>query len=94
MKAVWKFPIEATETQSISMPRDAQLLHVDVQGTGIGAQPCLWALVDTDLPRVARLLGTVGTGHESGRIFGMPHVGSFLLGHGELVFHVFDLGEA
>jgi len=41
-----------------------------------------------------RLLGTVGTGHDSARVFGMPHVGTFLLGNGELVFHVFDLGEA
>lgn len=94
MKAVWKFPIEAAETQAVAMPTGAQLLHVEAQGSGVGARPCVWALVDSDAPKATRLLGIVGTGHDAARVFGMPHVGSFLLGQGALVFHVFDLGES
>jgi hypothetical protein len=91
---VWKFPIEATETQAIQMPRGAKLLHVAAQGEGLRAQPCVWVLCDTEAPRTFRTLAVVGTGHHSAHVAELPHVGSFLLGHGELVFHVFDMGEA
>ena len=94
MKTVWKFPIEATDTQAIQMPRNARLLHVDVQGEGLTAQPAVWALVESEEPRTFRTLAVVGTGHHSEHVAKLPHVGSFLLGHGSLVFHVFDLGEA
>lgn len=93
MKTVWKFPINAIEEQSVSMPTGAKLLHVDAQGSGINAQPCLWALVDTEAPRANRRIGIVGTDHPSDRIAERTHVGSFMLGMGALVFHVFDLGE-
>ncbi len=92
MKTVWKFPIEATEIQSVQMPRGAQILYVGVQGEGLRMKASVWALCDTDQPKAERRLAVTGTGHDAAHCEG-PHVGTFMLGNGALVFHVFDLGE-
>ncbi len=93
MITVWKFPIEAIERQAIQMPRGAKLLHVGAQGVGLTAKPSVWALCDTEATPTFRSLAVTRTGHDAGHCDG-PHVGTFMLGDGALVFHVFDLGEA
>ena len=42
------FPIQAVF--SLQMPKNAQILHVGMQT----ATPCIWALVDTELPLTQR----------------------------------------
>jgi len=93
VKTVWKFPLTATERFAIAMPRGAQLLHVGTQGVGLEAQASVWVLCDTEAPRTRRAFAVCGTGHDSGHCTGQ-HIGTFMLGNGALVFHVFDLGEA
>lgn len=89
---VFKYPLQMTDMNHISMPKDAKLLHVGVQMEG----PMLWALVDPNQPTVMRQIRIAGTGHpisfnEVNHI--LRHVGTFLVNAGTLVFHVFDFGE-
>ena len=84
-KAIWKFPLEIMDEQSIEMPGGAELLTVAVQG----GECFLWAVVQPKNNRVSRRLNIYGTGHplpdEPGR-----HIGTFMLHGGALVFHAFD----
>jgi hypothetical protein len=84
---IWKLPLEVTDEQEVSMPRDAQLLCVQTQR----GMPCLWALVDAGKPAVKRSLLTVGTGHSAPSDIG-AYVGTYQLElqGGMLVFHVFE----
>lgn len=93
VKTIWKWPINPLAGLALEMPRGAKLLHVDVQGSGLLAQPHVWALVDTEAPKVTRVIVLRGTGHDAVGCDAMPYIGTFLLGKGELVFHAFDGGE-
>lgn len=59
MKSIWKFPIEITDEQTITMPQTAKILSVQLQ-YGV---PYIWALVDTEEQKTERLLAVYGTGH-------------------------------
>lgn len=87
---IWKFPIPFNIPNPIpmSMPRDAQILHADVQND----EPMVWAMVDTKAPSVTHHVSMFGTGHNI-RFDPGRHVGSFLVEGGTYVFHVFDGGE-
>lgn len=91
-RAVWKFPFRVDDSFEVSMPAGAEVLHVEAQFE----TPCLWALVDPTAAKVLRRFRLAGTGHPISipprREF--KHVGTFMLGGGSLVFHLFDLGEA
>lgn len=90
MKTVWKFPLRIDDRQTVMMPVDAQILHVDWQE---GTEACVWALVDDESPaREKRWFRISGTGHP------LPDfapwwrfVGTFLMRPLGLVFHVWDL---
>ncbi len=89
---VFKYPLQLTDVNHISMPKGAKLLHVGVQMDG----PMLWALVDPNQPPAVRHIRVAGTGHpisfnEADHV--LRHVGTFLVNAGTLVFHVFDFGE-
>lgn len=86
-ESVFKYTIFPGE-QAINMALGAELLHVDTQGD----VPQLWARVDTHAKTVNRKICTVGTGHPMPEGVG-PHVGTFTMMSGVLVFHVFDCGE-
>lgn len=58
MKTVWKFPIDATDRQTVMMPRGAQILSAQVQGE----QLCLWALVEPTARKEPREIEVIGTG--------------------------------
>jgi hypothetical protein len=94
MQTIWKFKVEPSESFRVSMPRGATLLDVQAQGFGVKAEVFVWALVDSDAPEASRHLSVVGTGHDAGHIGEAEYVGTFQLGQGVLVFHLFDLGEA
>ncbi len=70
----------------VQMPEGAQVLCVQAQRE----QPCIWALVNPDAPKVERHFRIVGTGY----LFNEPsytYVGTFQLSGGSLVFHVFEV---
>lgn len=57
-KQVWKFPI--LRDRQIEMPEGADIITLMVQdGTA-----CIWAIVDTEAPKVKRTFLVVGTGHD------------------------------
>jgi hypothetical protein len=70
------------------MPEGARILCVQVQH----GEPQLWALVDEAQSTVGRVVLTFGTGHELTAV-PVTFVGTYQLGGGELVYHVFDGGE-
>lgn len=57
-QTIWKFLLLLTDSQSLSMPENAQLLSVQLQDGAI----CLWALVNPDLPVESRTFEIHGTG--------------------------------
>jgi hypothetical protein len=87
MLTVWKFPIPIEGRQVLSLPRESQLLSVQMQG----GLPCLWALVDPDAPKEDRRFLWVGTGHPIQEPDTLRHVGTVQLAGGSLVFHLFEL---
>lgn len=87
---VYKYPIEVTDYQSVTLPQNAEILTVQVQN----GQPCIWALVNPENETVERNLRIVGTGHpiddEARKLI---YIGSFQMYGGRLVFHVFEIKE-
>ena len=85
MMTIWKFPLDVTDEQLISMPSEAEILSLQVQ-SGI---PCIWATVDSSRPAENRRFFTHGTGHNITR----AHIGKFIGTYqiGSLVFHVFEV---
>lgn len=56
---IFKYPLKITGEQKVMAPAGAVPLCVKLQR---GA-PCLWALVDEDLPNRPMTISTYGTGH-------------------------------
>lgn len=83
---IWKYLLEVTDVQHISMPQGAQILSVQTQ---VG-QPTLWALVNKKLPHAPRRIITVGTGNPFPSVVGEKFIGTYQLHDGALVFHVFE----
>lgn len=100
---VLKWPLEAsTASQSVRLPADARILHVNVDGGDWQAERppmvCLWTLSDRKEPEVERTFVIAGTGdvlHAGWRYVGTAkHVGPDVLGIGAgqvLFWHVFEL---
>lgn len=88
MKTIYKYPLEITDRQEIEMPREARILAVQVQNN----VPCLWAVVDTELPLKERIFDTFGTGNPVDNYINYTHnyIGTYQVRGGSLVFHVFE----
>jgi hypothetical protein len=83
-RTIWKFPLDVTDEQLVSMPAVAEILTVQAQGD----QPYLWAMVDPAQPRQFREIVTRGTGHPVPDRPG-TYVGTYQLHGGGLIYHVF-----
>ena len=83
METIYKYKLVPAETQAIIMPEGAKVLTVQVQR----GCPCLWALVESTNPPIARHFRIYGTGENF--VHG-EYIGSFQLAGGDLVFHVFE----
>ena len=88
-KVIWKYPLEITDRQELSVPAEAHFLHVGMQGE----QLCLWARVDPTKPPMKVPVLIVGTGNP------MPpdddwayHLGT--VQQGPFVWHIFIGWEA
>jgi hypothetical protein len=60
MLTIHKFPFDISDYVSIQIPRDARILHVELQ-RGV---PTMWALVDTNKQSEAVHFRVFGTGYE------------------------------
>lgn len=86
MKTILKYPLAITDRQTITTKACAKFLSVQVQND----TPCLWLLVETDMPDEQIRLRIHGTGHE---VYESENLDCFLgtiqLNDGQLVLHVF-----
>lgn len=87
MKTVWKYPLEVNDSQIVAMPANAHILTIQLQ-MGV---PCLWALVNPEMPLEQRTILIAGTGHERDDLDGLVNfIGTFQMSGGMLIFHVFE----
>ena len=86
MKTIWKYDLETTDYQTLSIPLPAKILSVSNQGMQI----VLYAEVNTE----SRLMRDVavwmhGTGHERKALDTAEFIGTVKLMNGTLMFHVY-----
>jgi hypothetical protein len=86
MKAIWKYPLGITDIQTVSMPKGAEILTVQIQLGGV----CLWAMVDPEAPKEDRIIITYGTGHPIDSPHLLRYIGTYQIPERVLVFHVFE----
>lgn len=89
MKSIWKYELAITDHQTLALPKGAQVLTAQAQNN----VPCLWVLVDVDQEAESRTFHIVGTGHPADHVCELPHLGTFQIHKGALVFHVFGTKE-
>ena len=84
---IWKYELEMTGRQMVTMPENARPLAVQVQGS----VPVMWALVDSSRRSEDREFVMYGTGQ---RLPDAPgtYLGTFQ--NGPFVFHLFDPDHA
>jgi hypothetical protein len=87
MKAIWKYPLETTDEQIVTVPNGRiRVLTVQVQHD----IPCLWIEVEAGPPLVKKLKILIyGTGHPIFESDELKYVGSYQLQEGALMFHVY-----
>lgn len=90
MKTIFKYDIPLDgRTTVISMPKDAQILHVACQKDEVTAQ--IWALVDHGGKHEMRSFVTVGTGQPAPPwLTSADYHGTVMLRQCTLVLHVFS----
>ena len=81
---IYKYPLVITDKQKILMPERADILHCDMQGLDL----CVWVLVNTDTPEVARTFRVIGTGHPIPDIGELEYRGT--VQQLNFVWHVFE----
>lgn len=91
MKTIHKYPIKLVDSQAIDMPDGAKILCVQVQN-GVA---CIWAEVDTDAPRIKRVIETYGTGHPFGGVVPVAiaerkYIGTYQTSDGGYIWHVYE----
>jgi len=79
---IWKFPLNLSDKQIISIPRDAKMLHAGAQGT----QLCIWAIVNPDNELEGRIIHVVGTGYPCDAEW--LYIGTSFVSY--LVWHIFE----
>lgn len=88
-KTIYKYPLEVTDVQNISLPVGAEILTIQTQNE----TPCLWALVDPNgIEKESKTIEIFGTGHPIGYDMGVSrkYISTFQLRGGQLVFHAFE----
>jgi hypothetical protein len=89
LKTVYKYPISVNDCVTITMPKGAEILKVAEQYGVLN----VWALVDNSKPLVSHAFAWRGTGHDCTDLNKHMFIDSVLMHGGQLVFHLFDLGD-
>lgn len=84
MKRVHRYEIPIADEFEIQLPAGFEIIHV---GTGPGAVPSFWAIVDPARPAVTARFMLVGPGHVMETAIG-KHMGTFV--RGGFVGHLFS----
>lgn len=87
MVTIFKYPLEVTDSQRVTLPAGAVFLSVQKQYSALQ----LWALVDTEAPKVEREILIFGTGHKIDREGkSLLYISSVQDLSGVLVWHIFE----
>jgi hypothetical protein len=86
MKTIYKYPLAISDSQAVLMPINAQILSVQFQREDL----CLWAVVDPEEKKHARVFHIVGTGHLVPPPEKVRFIGTVQQFNGKLVWHVFE----
>lgn len=91
MRTIFKYMIPQTQTFTLSLPKGARILSLQLQ-RGI---PVMWATVETDLPMEDRKFLIVETGEEIPKdLFVVSdYIGTYQMEHETLVFHLFEIQD-
>ena len=88
---IWKFSLQITDRQTVTMPVGANILSVQDQAGGLQ----LWAIVNPDAEREQRVIEIVGTGNPMADVdkedLARFHIATVQVRGGALVWHVFEL---
>lgn len=88
-QTIYKYELELSDSQTIYMPKGAEILTVQVQD----GRPVIWVLVAPSKGRAKeeRMIETFGTGNpiESENIE-RRYIGTYQMMGGSLIFHVFE----
>ena len=87
MRTVHKYLVPVRDGFGLDLPLGATILDVQAQGELV----CLWALVETDNDMERRSFILRGTGHPIQDGMELVHAGTFQIGGGALVFHLFEV---
>lgn len=86
MRTIFKYPVQMSEYFTVEAPEGAEFLSVQLQGGGVQ----MWVRVDTARPIATYRFGVHGTGHSLNDFTAhAPHIGTFQIAGGSLVFHLF-----
>ena len=89
MKAIWKFPLEYSQHNSLYIPRGAKILSCGIQND----QAVVWALVDPTAEKVIQVLKLFPTGQETDWLSNpnAEFIGTITFSN-SFVYHVFNFG--
>ena len=86
MKKIWKFPLEITGEQNVTMPQNARIMSVQAQNR----QLFLWVLCEVENVKVKRKIYIYGTGYEVKNSLAKKFIDTVQAHKGQLVWHVFE----
>jgi len=87
MHTIWKFPLELTDTQEISIPSQYELLDIIEQHPN---KFMMWAVVNEQAPKEIIKIEIYGTGHPIKDIISLKHIKTLCASNGILVWHFFE----
>ena len=90
MLTIHKFNVGAQDDFTLQLPKNAQILTVDVQREDV----CFWVLLDSnpEIEKIERKFVCFGTGHHIPfRLAELRKVGTVILHGWALVFHYFEV---
>jgi hypothetical protein len=82
---VWKYPLQVADEQTIYVPSDPRVLHLEMQHQ----QPCMWLLVDPEKERMKMKIRIIGTGWAPVDTTLWVYLGTYMEQGGRLVWHYF-----
>jgi len=83
---IYKYQFEVQDEIEIMMPADSEVLCVQMQRNS----PCIWAIVDPNVALRRKHFRVFGTGQQFEPPIGR-YIGTFQMGGGALVFHLFEV---
>lgn len=87
MQTIWKFDVPTQDIFWLELPIGARVLSAQMQK----GKPCLWVLLDPEIPKEGRRFRLSGTGHPIEKAESLSFIDTFQLDGGSLVFHLFEI---